>query len=138
MIPRKLFLDTGSLIARELSRDQYHEQAADAWRRLVDSKCRLFCGEHVFDECMTLLSRRHSYAFAAQCGYNYLNTHLIHWLTATDDDLRAALRLMKKYSDQAVSYTDCISFVLMEREGLKHVFGFDHHFKAARFNLWPG
>ena len=68
----KLFLDTGSFIARELARDQYHEKAANACLQSADSQCKLFCGEHIFDECMTLLSRRHSYAFAAECGYNYL------------------------------------------------------------------
>ena len=87
---------------------------------------------------MTLLARRHSYSFAAECGYNYLNSGIIQWLTTSEEDLRESLRLMKKYSDQAVSYTDCLSFVLMRREGIKHVFGFDHHFKAARLNLWPG
>ena len=39
--------------------------------------------------------------------------------------------------DQAVSYTDCVSFVLMKREGLRNVFGFDGHFTAAGYRLWP-
>lgn len=137
MIPRKLFLDTGCIVARELARDQFHERAAIAWNKLAESQCRLFCTEHVFDECMTLLGRRHSYAFASECGANYLNTLLIDWLTTTDADLKAALSLLKKYADQGVSYTDCISIVLMQREGIKQVFGFDQHFTAARLKLWP-
>ncbi|MDA0345966.1 MAG: PIN domain-containing protein [Verrucomicrobia bacterium] len=137
MIPEKLFLDTGCFIARELVRDQFHEKASSAWTKLADSPCQLYSSEHVFDECISLLGRRHSYAFAAECGVNYLNTQLIHWLTTTDEDLRNALRIMKKYADQGISFTDCISIVLMQREGLKHVFGFDPHFTAARFKLWP-
>lgn len=138
MIPQKLFLDTGAFIARELVRDQFHDKASSAWRKLAESDCRLYCSEHIFDECVTLLGRRHSYAFASECGFNYLNTQLIHWLTATDEDLKNALRLMKKYADQGVSFTDCVSIVLMQREGVKNVFGFDHHFTAARFKLWAG
>jgi uncharacterized protein len=137
MIPEKLFLDTGCLIARELVRDQFHETASDAWRQLAVSECKLFCSEHIFDECMTLLGRRHSYAFASNCGLNYLKSNLVHWLTTTDDDLQKALGIMKKYADQGISFTDCVSIVLMQRENIKHVFGFDHHFTAARFKLWP-
>jgi len=137
MIPRKLFLDTGCIIARELTRDQFHEKASTGWSKLAESQCRLYCSEHVFDECMTLLGRRHSCAFASRCGAKYLDTQLINWLTSTEDDLRNALRLLKKYADQGVSYTDCISIVLMQREGIKQVFGFDHHFTAARLKLWP-
>ena len=44
---------------------------------------------------------------------------------------------MRKYADQAVSFTDCESIVLMKRRGIKHIFGFDRHFEAAYFRLWP-
>ncbi len=137
MIPKSLFLDTGCFLARELSRDQYHQKSVVAWKSLLNSQIQLYCSEHVLDESITLLARRHSYAFAAQCGANYLTSNIIEWLVASENDLSEALRLMRKYSDQAVSYTDCISFVLMKKQGIRHVFGFDGHFAAARFRLWP-
>jgi len=33
--------------------------------------------------------------------------------------------------------TDCLSFALMRREGIGAVFGFDHHFERAGFEMWP-
>ena len=41
--------------------------------------------------------------------------------------------LLKKYADQAVSFTDCLSFALMRRDGIRECFAFDRHFQAAGF-----
>jgi predicted nucleic acid-binding protein len=134
----KLFIDTGAFVARELSHDQHHEAAVQGWDLLADSEDRLFSSEHVLDETITLLARRESYAFAAECASNYLQSKVIDWLRPTTDDYGKAVKLMRKYADQSVSFTDCISFVLMRRESVQKVFGFDHHFQAAQFKLWPG
>ena len=137
MIPAKLFLDTGSLVARELTRDQHHKKAVEGWNSIRQSSCELYCSEHVLDETTTLLSRRRSYAFASECGLNYIKSELIQWLPTTGSDLENSILFMRKYADQAVSFTDCVSFVLMKRRGIKHIFGFDRHFEAAHFQLWP-
>jgi len=44
---------------------------------------------------------------------------------------------MSKFADQGVSFTDCLSFRLMKRHRIRSVFGFDHHFTAAGFRVWP-
>ena len=44
---------------------------------------------------------------------------------------------MRKFADQAVPFTDCVSFVLMKKGRVRDVFGFDNHFVAAGFRLWP-
>lgn len=48
-----------------------------------------------------------------------------------------AVPLLEKYADQKVSFTDCVSFVLMRRQGIERAFSFDKHFPAAGFRLWP-
>lgn len=50
------------------------------------------------------------------------------------DELRA-LTLFEKYADQKISFTDCISFAIMERLNIKQVFGFDQHFQYSGFEL---
>ena len=59
----------------------------------------------------------------------------IHIERSTRKDELKALAFFKKYADQKISFTDCISFAVMERLKLKQVFSFDKHFEYFGFNL---
>jgi predicted nucleic acid-binding protein len=48
-----------------------------------------------------------------------------------------AVELFEKFSDQQVGFTDCVSFVLMRKQGLKRAFGYDDHLERAGFERWP-
>jgi hypothetical protein len=48
-----------------------------------------------------------------------------------------AIGFFEKYSDQHLSFTDCVSFVLMKIKKIKRVFTFDHHFQLAGFQIYP-
>lgn len=134
---KSLFVDTGAFLAKEIVSDQHHDAANTFWREIARDRPRLYSSEHVLDETATLLARRTSYAWAAQWGHDVLSAS-IEWLPSESQDLLDAFGLMKKFADQAVSFTDSLSFVLMKKAGLRDVFGFDGHFSAAGFRLWPG
>ncbi len=106
------------------------------WNRIREDGPRIYSSEHVLDETATLLARRTSYAWSAEWGRDVLGAG-IHFLATGEGDLAEACTLMKKFADQAVSFTDCVSFVLMKKQGLHDVFGFDRHFAAAGYRLWP-
>jgi hypothetical protein len=131
-----VFVDTGAFIARELANDQHHAAAVRAWADLEKPGTRLISSEHVFDESLTMLARRTAHAWAAQWGRDALGSG-IEWLQAEPADWQAALRLIDKLADQRVTFTDCLSFALMKRCGVRRVFGFDRHFAAAGFRVWP-
>jgi predicted nucleic acid-binding protein len=133
---RAIFIDTGAFLAKEIAADQYHRQAVEFWDRIVEEAPILYSSEHVLDETATLLARRTSYYWATEWGADVLNAG-IHFLPTQGNDLQDAFHLMRKYADQAVTLTDCISFVLMKKEGLRDAFGFDRHFAAAGYRLWP-
>lgn len=84
-----------------------------------------------------MIARRSNYAFAAEWGRDVMESG-IEWLRAGEDEWAKALVLMRKYADHGVSFTDCISAVLMKRVGMKRVFGFDRHSDSMGFRLWPG
>ena len=131
---KKLFVDTGAFLAKEIAADQHHASATKCWGQAKNAV--LFSSEHVLDECVTLLARRTSYANASGWGKDALDSG-IEWLQTQPSDWNSAFDLMRKYADQGVSFTDCLSFVLMKRAGVKDVFGFDRHFDSSGFRLWP-
>lgn len=133
---KSLFVDTGAFLAKEIASDQHHAAANTFWQKIARDRPRLYSSEHVLDETATLLARRTSYAWAAQWGHDVLSAG-IEWLPSESQDLLDAFGLMKKFADQAVSFTDSLSFVLMKKAGVRDVFGFDGHFAAAGFRLWP-
>jgi predicted nucleic acid-binding protein len=51
----------------------------------------------------------------------------------TEELFQAGIDLFNSRSDKEWSLTDCISFVVMEREGLTEVLTADHHFEQAGF-----
>lgn len=54
-------------------------------------------------------------------------------IPATSALFSAGLLLYRNRKDQAWSLTDCISFVVMEREGLREALTGDHHFEQAGY-----
>jgi predicted nucleic acid-binding protein len=57
---------------------------------------------------------------------------------ATDEDHSAARRWLERLAPRPVTYTDAVSFAVMERSRCEHVLGFDQDFGAAGFTLWRG
>ena len=54
---------------------------------------------------------------------------------APDSNIFAqGIELYRNRPDKSWSLTDCISFVVMDREGVKDALTLDHHFEQAGFN----
>ena len=132
-----IYIDTGAFVARHLPRDQYHKSARVAWQALAQLPWRCYTSNFVLDETFTLLARRASYPFAAQRARTILTARTLTILRPDPEDELEALSLFEKFADQAVSFTDCISFVLMRKLRIKQAFSFDRHFAHAGFTLWP-
>lgn len=132
-----IFVDTGAFLARFVVRDQYHEPCIRAWDELRRLRVRCATSNFVLDETFTLLARGTDHAFAAQRARNLLGSRELRILRPGQEEERAALEWFEKYADQRVSFTDCVSFVLLRGNRIKRVFGFDRHFALAGFELWP-
>ena len=46
-----------------------------------------------------------------------------------------AFELFRKYSDKKLSFTDCTSFALMKKLGIKRAFTFDDNFAKVGFEI---
>lgn len=132
-----IFVDTGAFLARYIERDQYHDAASAHWRTLQNDRRRCFTSNFVLDETITLLARTSTHQFAAERARNLFESASLSILRPSEDDELAALELFQKYADQRVSFTDCVSFTLMEKHKIKCAFSFDRHFTIAGFNVEP-
>lgn len=54
------------------------------------------------------------------------------------EDFEAAWELFYGFRDKDWSFTDCVSFIVMERLGISSAFAFDDHFRQyGRFTVVP-
>jgi len=91
----------------------------------------------VLDETFTLLGRRGGYKFAAQRARNIYASESIQTIRPTRKEELKAIDFFEKYSDHRLSFTDCVSFVLMKKKKIKRIFTFDHHIHLAGFQIYP-
>ena len=133
-----IFIDTGAFLGRYVQRDQYHDQAVQYWRQIQVERRRCFTSNFVLDETFTLLARRTTYQFAATRAVHLLESSTLVILRPESEEEQTAVQYFKKYADQQVSFTDCISFALMEKYHLGQAFTFDQHFAFAGFSIEPG
>jgi len=131
-----IFIDTGALIARFVGVDQHHVQALPLWKRIEETRPVCVTSNLVLSETLTYLGRRVDYRFAAQKGKILYASHWLGILRPTEEDDSMGLRYFEKYADQEVSFTDCVSFALMQKRKIRQAFTFDRHYALAGFELY--
>ena len=132
-----IFVDTGAFVARYVRQDSHHRRARKAWDEIERNRSRCYTSNFVLDETLTLLGRRASYSFAADRGRSLLRSSALTILRPDAGDEEEAVEVFAKFADQQVSFTDCVSFVLMRRNRLERAFTFDRHFASAGFEIMP-
>lgn len=132
-----IFVDTGAFVGRYLRDDQHHEAARAGWRHVAADRLAYATTDLVLNETITLLARFGGAAFAAETGRMLCGRSAVTLLRPDEADELAALDVLEKYAEHGFSFCDAVSMVVMRRQRLRRVFGFDHHFTIAGFELWP-
>ncbi|MCK4315902.1 MAG: type II toxin-antitoxin system VapC family toxin [Anaerolineae bacterium] len=122
-----IFTDTSAWFALAYEGDP-HYQAAQTF---IASNPRLITTNFIIDETITLVLARLGHWPARELGERLWSGWLARVIYVSKADQRAAWELFKKYDDKEFSFTDCTSFVVMERLGLVHAFAFDEHFEQT-------
>ncbi len=65
-----------------------------------------------------------------ECAVLYPSDAVSAWkvLRPDQDDETSAVSFLRKYADQRIGFTDCISFALMRARRIRRAFTFDRHF----------
>lgn len=136
--PARLFVDSGAWIALRSRRDQHHAEADRLFREALARRIPLLTTNLVIAEThrLTLFRAGIQPALLALERIDASKSVTIHFPTA--DDHAAARHWLPRMAPRPITYTDAVSFAVMEVNGCGHVLGFDQDFAAAGFTLWRG
>lgn len=131
------FVDTAGWYALIDRRDAHHAAVAELVARLVRSGTRLVTTDYVIDESCTLAKARAGSVAAFRLLDLVRRTAALdlEWIGADRFD-RAEAEL-RRFDDQAFSFTDCSSFAVMRELGIQAVITTDAHFRIAGFTVLP-
>jgi len=125
-----VFVDTGAWYALGASTDLSHERAVAL---LGEYAGRLATTDHVLVETWAVARSRHHRAAADELVATIVNRNLADVLTATPQDISAALHIGERFSDQDFSMVDRTSWAVMERYGIQEAVSFDADFAVYRY-----
>jgi len=124
------FADTYFFIALLSDKDLAHKESLDILENL---KSQILTTEWVLTELADAMSCSHD-RHRCLSLISFLQAHpLVEILPVTHDGFEEGLRLYGSRSDKAWSLTDCTSFSVMKRYGLREALTGDHHFEQAGF-----
>jgi len=127
----RLFLDTVFIQALLNQRDQYHNQAR-RWLPTVKAADEVWTTEAVLVEVGNALStfNRHAAAHFIRSCYQTQNMTVVN----VDPHLmNQAILFYLSHQDKTWGFTDCISFVVMQEQGVHEAITADRHFVQAGF-----
>jgi predicted nucleic acid-binding protein len=132
----RLFVDSGAWIALRSRRDQHHAAADSAFRAVIAQRIPLVTTNLVLAEIHRLTLFRAGLEPASRALERIDSSPSITIHFATSGDHIAARDWLARLAPRPVTYTDAVSFAVMEATKCTHVIGFDGDFAAAGFELW--
>ena len=135
----KLFIDTGALIALKLRGDPHH-QAAVRFLQEAGRRPRVI-SSLVLAEAYTWLRYHYGFPAAVTLVEELLEGESLGLYTVVRPERQLEERAMgfiRRYTDVKLSWTDAVSFAILQESGEWEVFGFHEHFRLIGCILVPG
>jgi predicted nucleic acid-binding protein len=120
-----IFVDTSAWFARYTPKDAFHQAAVNFFEQ---NTAPLVTTDYIVDETLTLLKARGNYERALVVGPPLLQGLLADLIWIEQRDVEAAWRVYASFRDKEWSFTDCVSYAIIERLHIKQALAFDVHF----------
>jgi predicted nucleic acid-binding protein len=133
----EVFVDTSAWIAVSDLCDRHHPAARVAYNRLIADRRMLVTTNLVIAETYIITRRAAGHLQAMRLLRSLRgSTRLVR--VYSDSVLEAAAEvILERHDDQDFSFTDEVSFAVMQHRGIQEAFTFDSHFAAMGFSLLP-
>jgi predicted nucleic acid-binding protein len=134
-----IFVDTGFFVALLDPRDTNHSRAVEAFQAFDGKRLKdqLLTTNNVVLETITVARYEAGHRLAVRAGEMLYAEKLARLHRTTAEEEAAAFEYLRKYADKEYSAVDCLSFVVMEKLGIREALAFDSDF-GHRFVMRPG
>ena len=130
-----IYIDTGALIALSDRNDGNLKRAVLYFKTAVKSGVLFVSGKHVVIEYIDGVAKRINKNKAIQELDSIIGSKLLLIEWENKEDWVQAIEYFKRYKDQKIDLTDCLSFSIMERMGIDTAFTFDSDFQTHGFKV---
>jgi len=133
-----IFIDTGVFVALRNADDEHHVRSKELMKRALKGEFgRILTSDYVIDEAVTtalVRTRRHD--LAVDVGKYIIDSPRIMKLWTTKDTFNMAWEKFKTFKDKPMSFSDCISLILIEKNGIKQIMSFDSGFDGLTQRIY--
>ncbi|MBN1820734.1 MAG: PIN domain-containing protein [Prolixibacteraceae bacterium] len=127
----KVFIDTSAFLALINADDKNHGHAKKIWEKILDEKTDIFVTNYVLIETFAVLQNRAGVDAVRSFEKDLSGVLNVFWV---DEEIyREGLTRVFSANRKNLSLVDCVSFSVMNREGIENVFCFDKHFREQGF-----
>ena len=134
---REVFVDTSAWIAVSDVGDKYHPAARAAYQRLVSDRRPFLTTNLIIAEAYIIIRRTGGYAQAMRLLRSLRGSPRLLKVMSDASLESQAEDILARFPDQDFSFTDAVSFVVMQQREIKEAFTFDRHFAVMGFQMIP-
>ena len=128
-----IFLDTSAIYALADENDNDYKEAKELFALALSQEQELVLHNYILVEAGALIQRRLGLEETKKLFQEIAKFHII-WI---DPPLhKLAEDYFHTHATRKLSFVDCTSFVVMQKQGIKHAFAFDDDFQKAGFSLY--
>lgn len=125
-----IFVDSSAFISFFVKNDTYHEKTQKLFEGIIDED--LVTSSEVVTETINWLTRKTSKKIVIEIAEILINEEIVRIINTDIDDMLVAIKQLKKFSDQSISFTDAISFSVIDRLRIKKVLSLDKDFNLIK------
>jgi hypothetical protein len=133
-----VFIDTGIFVALRNADDEFHIRSKELMKRALKGEFGgVFTSDYVIDEAITtalVRTRRHD--LAVDLGKYIIESPRIAKLWTREDTFDVAWKKFQTFKDKPLSFSDCVSLALMEKNRIKQIISFDSGFNGLTQRIY--